>query len=178
MRALARLALAGLLLAATAAPAAASQCVYAAYRDGVTLLLNRCTECRMAELERQRPGDIRPIRRSVVVGARRTVPSPFPGKGRTRLVDERPCRAAAAETQATTATAPDGRACVKLHRLHDGRIAAVNGCRACRSVLVARKPAKGGANHQGSYSIAPGGTLPLDGRGFASARIMSDSPCR
>jgi len=165
-----------LILLVAATPAEAGECVFAAFRDGGTVLINRCAECRIAELERVRLGAERPSERSVVVPARSTVQSPFRGKARTRLLRDRACRQAP-QQDATTAAAPDGRTCVNLHRLRDGSVAAINGCGSCRSILLERKTAEGQAK-QSSYNLAARGRLPVQARGYASARILSDSPCR
>lgn len=94
-RALLLLALLSALLSGAPAQAHAAGieplCVLLFSDEGGETLINRCQACREVTLQRLREGEGIPNVRSLMLPGEATVPTPFRGPGRTRVLGERTC---------------------------------------------------------------------------------------
>lgn len=153
-------------------PVQASQCVGIAHQKGQEVLVNSCGSCRVVDIERRRPGMDKPTNHTYTLPSGVPLPLSFRGPGSTRVSTEKPC-----ENMATPqSNADDGKACVSFQQNPKAGTVMLNGCNACRLVVVERIDATGGEKHN-RYSLVGNSYLPVHADGAASARIVSDGPC-
>ncbi|MCB2101445.1 MAG: hypothetical protein KDE22_11280 [Rhodobacterales bacterium] len=170
------LALAALVLLAPA-PAAAETCARLMQDRGQTFLVNACNECRMVTVKRSRPGSSAPTHRRFTLPAKTHQVLSFRGPGHTRIGEDTSCHLPG-ETAENLPNVNDGQRCIQLMRLPgDAGIGASNTCRECRAVIIERS-SSGKVSRRKTYSIAPGGTLPVPDEGFSKVKLLGESDCR
>ena len=155
------------------------KCVRLGTQAGREILINPCPACRIVRLERKRPGGAFPAQRTYTVPERSRVTLSFRGPGRTRILSDGPCRGAAPE-DAGEESPGDGRQakCIHFRRTKGGPVVLVNGCRACRAVVVERA-GPGGARKTQTFAVAGGSSVPVARPGApVQARIVAEKPCR
>ncbi|MDP6573776.1 MAG: hypothetical protein QGI06_09745 [Rhodospirillales bacterium] len=152
--------------------AKALRCVRLAKRSGREIVVNACGTCRIVKVSRKRPGSNPASSRTYTMARSSTMPLPFRGPGRTRLLGDQPCKG----KDASPAEASD-RQCVALRKNKTGKTVLVNGCEVCRKVSLERIHANGERTVQ-FYTIARNAYVPAPPRGARSARVLSDQNCR
>ena len=103
----------------------------------------------------------------------------YPGESRGPILSDGPCRGATPE-DAGEASPGDGRQakCIHFRRTKGGPVVLVNGCRACRAVVVERA-GPGGARKTQTFAVAGGSSVPVARPGApVQARIVAEKPCR
>jgi hypothetical protein len=150
----------------------ALSCVRLAKRSGREIVVNTCGACRVVKVSRKRPGSNPASSRSYTVARSSSMPLPFRGPGRTRLLGDSPCRG----KEAPVAEISD-RQCVGLRKNGKGKTVLVNGCQVCRTVKLERIHATGQRTVQ-TYTIARYAYVPASPRGAKEARVLSDQNCR
>lgn len=168
----------GVLIAATmwsAAAEAQKSCIRLQIGEMRKVLLNVCSACRTIKVEHKRPGAATPIFRNYTMGPTSRLPLPFRGPGRTRIVAEGACPRPGGDS-AQGATEKEGGTCVRLVNARGGKMALVNQCKTCRSV-VAERIDQGGRRTQQTVVVAGRAAVPLAREGAAQARIVSQRPC-
>jgi len=173
-------ALAVLIVAALWSGAAQAQkksCIRLQIGEGSKVLLNVCPTCRTIKVEHKRPGADAPIFRDYTMGPTSRLPLPFRGPGRTRVIAEGACAKPGGADDAPGATGKEGETCVRLVNARGGKLALVNQCKECRSV-VAERVHRGGQRTRQTLVIAGRAAVPLAREGAAQARIVSQRPCR
>ena len=143
-----------------------------AKRSGREIIVNTCGTCRVVKVSRKRPGSNPARSRSYTLARSSSMPLPFRGPGRTRLLVDQPCRG----KEAPLAEAAD-RQCVGLRKNEKGNTVLVNGCEVCRKVKLERIRANGERTVQ-LYTIARNAYVPAPPRGATTARVLSDQNCR
>ena len=150
----------------------ALSCVRLAKRSGREIVVNTCGACRVVKVSRKRPGSNPASSRSYTLARSSSMPLPFRGPGRTRLLGHSPCRG----KEAPVAEVSDRR-CVGLRKNGKGKTVLVNGCQVCRTVKLERIHATGQRSIQ-TYTIARNAYVPAPPRGAKEARVLSDRNCR
>ncbi len=170
-------ALGGLMAVAMWSGAAEAQksCIRLQVGETRKVLLNVCPACRTIKVEHKRPGAATPIFRNYTMGPTSRLPLPFRGPGRTRIVAEGACPRPGGDS-AQGATGKEGGTCVRLVNARGGKLALVNQCKACRSV-VAERVHRGGRRTQQTLLVAGRSAVPLAREGAARAWIVSQRPC-
>ncbi len=172
-------ALAGLIAAALWSGAAEAQkksCIRLQVGEGPKVLLNVCPACRTIKVEHKRPGAATPIFRDYTMGPTSRLPLPFRGPGRTRVIAEGACARPGGADSAPGETGKEGGTCVRLVNARGGKLALVNQCKGCRSV-VAERIHQGGQRTQQTVVVAGRAAVPLAREGAARAWIVSQRPC-
>ncbi len=155
------------------------RCVRLATQAGREILVNACQACRIVHLERKRPGGGFPAQRTYTVPESSRVTLSFRGPGRTRILSEGPCRAAApGETGEQTPGETREAKCIHFRQSMGGPVVLFNSCQACRAVVVERAGPAGARNRQ-TFAVAGGSSVPLARPGApVQARIVTEKPCR
>ncbi len=172
--------LAGLIAAilwSGAAEAQKKSCIRLQVGEGRKVLLNVCPTCRTIKVEHKRPGAAAPVFRDYTMGPSSRLPLPFRGPGRTRVIAEGGCAKPGGAEEAPGETGKDGETCVRLVNARGGKLALVNQCKDCRSV-IAERVHRSGQRTQQTLLVAGGAAVPLAREGAAQARIVSQRPCR
>ncbi len=170
MRVLLLVLLAMLVLAWPRAAAAGGQCISAVNRVQGDVLVNRCNECRIAEITHKRRGNGFPLRRSYRIPASGKMELSFRGSGKTRVIMDSPCDAEEAATEA-----PD-KDCAKLAKSKNGLPVLINACTVCRGVVLERSASNGSKRRQ-VFTMTARSMLPLKTLGAAKLEIVSELPC-
>ncbi len=171
MRALFLALLAALILGWSDSAAAASKCIRAVNQVQGDVLINRCNECRVVKITHKRRGQGFPLTRSYRVPASGKMELSFRGSGKTRVVNDTPCDAEPAATEAPAKN------CAKLARRKDGTPALVNGCSVCRGVVLERTGSNGSRRRQ-VFTMTGRSMLPVATLGAARLAIVSELPCK
>lgn len=153
----------------------ASACVVHRDGPGREELYNSCAECRIAKVERTRPGSTFPVSRTYTIPPKSRTQLSFRGPGQTRVVSDTPCDIPDT-TQVNPANVP-APTCTQLMRRADGAMLAANVCDSCR-LMVLERSMPNGQTEQQSFVIAARGTVPVPSQGATRARILTDSVCR
>lgn len=166
-----------ILLAINWTPPATGAETCVVHRDGPgrELLYNACNECRIAKVERTRPGSTFPASRTYTIPPKSRTQLSFRGPGQTRIVSDTAC-----DIPAPTAVTPAQQAaptCTQLMRRGDGMMVAANLCESCRSMVLERSMPDG-STQQETFLIDGRGTVPVPSLGAARARILTDGACR
>ena len=162
--------LAMLVLAWPRAAAAGSQCVSAVNRVQGDVLVNRCNECRIAEITHQRRGNGFPLRRSYRIPASGKMELSFRGSGKTRVILDKPCDADEATTEAPATN------CAKLAKRKNQKPVLVNTCTFCRGVVLERSASNGSKRRQ-VFTMTGRSMLPISALGATKLEIVSELPC-
>lgn len=162
------------VLVLDAKPAQANQCVAITRQQGQEVLVNSCGSCRTVDIERRRPGMEKPTSHSYTLPSGTPLPLSFRGPGSTRISAEKPCDNTPAPQG--NANADDGKECVTFQQNPKAGPVMLNGCNACRLVVLARIDAAGGEKFN-RYTVVANSYVPVRAEGAASARIVSDGPC-
>ena len=170
MRVLLLVLLAMLVLAWPRAAAAGGQCVSAVNRVQGDVLVNRCNECRIAEITHKRRGNGFPLQRTYRIPASGKMELSFRGSGKTRVVLDKPC-----DADETTAEAP-AKDCAKLAKADNGLPVLINACTVCRGVVLERSASNGSKRRQ-VFTMTGRSMLPLKILGAAKMEIVSELPC-
>lgn len=155
---------------ARALPTGHDNCVDVVTARGAEYLVNRCGQCRTAEVERQRPGMEKPTQHTYTLPTGAPLQLSFLGPGFTRVRSDRACPG----TTRREASADDGQACVSLQRSPQSGPVMLNECNGCRQVVLQRF---GADTTQNKYLLAGRSYMPIQANGAAGARILSDGPC-
>lgn len=87
-----------IIVAALVIPASGARaelpCVWLVPTDNGEVLVNRCSSCREATVERRRLGQGTPTIRGLQLAGTSTMASPFRGPGQSRLLGDRACPSA------------------------------------------------------------------------------------
>ncbi|MGB0670628.1 MAG: hypothetical protein ACPGNT_03975 [Rhodospirillales bacterium] len=161
-----------LLAPANAAPLS---CVNLVSNQGRPTLINRCNECRIATLERKRPGDQVPITRHYTMPASAKVEGIYHGSGRARITDDRSCSEPTAESaDANGVQSADGQNCIGLQATDSGMVA-INSCNACRVAVVERLSR--GSQTRATVSVGPRSYAAMSRDGALQARVVAEAAC-
>lgn len=158
---------------------AGTACVVQRQTEGRELLYNACGECRVATVERQRPGEGFPISRKYTIPGNSVTQMSFRGPGSTRITGDAACDTAARKDQsaASPKVAPASPSCTQMIRRGDGTLAAANSCQDCRSVTIERVDARGASTSE-VYAIDARQSVPVDPMGAVRAKIIGETGCR
>jgi hypothetical protein len=151
------------------AQAKAAKCVRLGKSGGRETLTNRCEECRIVKLQRRRPGGDFPAVRTVTVPDLARIELSFRGPGRTRIVSDQSCQAAA-QTQKD-----DGQRCIQVKAMRNGTLALINQCAVCRMAVV-QLSVRGGGRKMQTMAVAARSAVPVGGAG--QARVLTEKSCR
>ena len=157
----------------------ASKCGRISKKLGREILSNSCSQCRIIQVQRKRPGAAAPISRVLTVAPRTHTELSFRGPGQSRIMSDRPCKGADQGPQTST-PAEDGKSCIQMRRTQTaGKVGLelLNTCNACRTAVIERIDSKGGRRSQ-NIVIASRSAIALQALGAAGARILSEKPCR
>lgn len=146
----------------------AAKCVRLGKSGGRETLINRCGDCRKVKLQRRRPGGNFPTARTITVPELSQIELSFLGPGRTRIVSDQSCRAAADPRD-------DGQRCTRLKVMKNGTLALVNQCAICRIAVVERAQ-PGGGRKMRTVVLAARAAVPIAGQG--QARVLTEKSCR
>jgi hypothetical protein len=138
------------------------------------VLLNRCGQCNEITVEHIRPGANFPSSRIILVPARGRAPLPFRGPGRTRITSERPCPASAGQPLGEPAETPLH--CIGFTEARPGSPILVNGCSACRSIVVENADPAGNRTRR-AFTLQPKSAAAVTVATGSKARIVRDGPC-
>ena len=166
--------LTGAISISFAQSAGANQCVGINHQRGQEVLVNTCGSCRVVDIERRRPGMDKPTNHTYTLPTGVPLPLSFRGPGSTRVSSEKPCDNMAAPQG--NANADDGKQCVTFQQNPKAGTVMLNGCNACRLVVVERTDSAGGEKHN-RYSLVGNSYLPIRAERSTGARIVSDGPC-
>lgn len=147
----------------------AAKCVRLGKSGGRETLTNRCGECRIVKLQRRRPGGNFPAVRTVTVPDLARIELSFRGPGRTRILSDQSCRAAAQSQK------DDGQRCIQVKAMRNGRLALINQCAVCRMAVV-QISVRGGGRKMQTMAVAARAAVPVGGAG--QARVLTEKPCR
>ncbi len=149
-----------------------SQCVTLTGGNGNKKLINRCPVCRLASVERVRPGDTAPVYRKFTLPKNSRISVSFYGPGRSRVVSDVPCAGTGKRNRQTVSKAGT---CVRFDRKGNGLVLA-NSCQVCRAVMLERT-AKDGSRRNQSFTITARSAVPVAARGTVSAKILNEMTC-
>lgn len=148
----------------------AGQCVRAVNRLEGDVLVNQCSECRIAHIEHQRRGQNFPLTRSYRIPERGKMELSFKGSGKTRVLSDGPC------DPEMPAAAEEVKDCAMLARRKNGEPALVNACPVCRGVVIERLAGNGRRDRE-TFALSPRTLLPIAQRGATQIKIVSEQPC-
>ena len=146
------------------------KCIGLVREAGREVLYNACSSCRMANVQRKRPGQGFPVTRTYRLAKRSRQTLPFRGSGQTRILADTACGESTPEQL-------QNQKCVRFHRFPNGTPGLFNECPACRIVEIERE-APSGARTRTTYSVTNRSYVPLQTKGAKIARIVSDKACR
>lgn len=149
----------------------AMQCLVIDRQSGFETIVNLCQECRTANVQHKRPGQVA-IHRQMPVPGGAKVQLPFRGPGKTRISSETYCGNKNPALQLET-----DRKCVSIKPLKNAGMTLVNVCEKCRQVVIERVGGSGRASR--SVNAVNGRSyVPLPRDGANSARILDERACR
>ncbi|HEC90975.1 MAG TPA: hypothetical protein ENI55_04850 [Alphaproteobacteria bacterium] len=149
-----------------------SQCVTLVGGNGNKRLINRCPVCRIAGVERMRPGDSVPVYRKFTLPKNSRISVSLYGPGRSRIISDTPCAAAGKRNRQIVRKAGT---CVRFNR-NGGSLVLANSCQVCRSVLLERTATDRSRSNQ-SFAIAARSVVPVAANGSVSAKIINERSC-
>ncbi len=149
-----------------------SQCVTLVGGNGNKKLINRCPVCRVAKVERMRPGAAAPVYRKFTLPKNSRISVSLYGPGRSRVISDLPCAGAGKRNKQAISKAGT---CVRFSRKGDNLVL-VNSCQVCRSVMLERTNKDRSRKNQ-SFAIAARAIVPVTARGSVSAKIINEMSC-
>ncbi len=158
----------------------ASRCARLLPRDGREVIVNNCSQCRIVNITRKRPGIAAPVSRSFNVQPKSTLQVPFRGPGRSRVTSVLPCRGEDGAAINLVNPGPQKKTanvCVSLEQAKAGGIVLVNKCRACKAVLVERQNRLGGKAKRQAYKMAPQSVQAVSSKGAARVGLLAEVNC-
>ncbi len=174
------LALGAAVLSPAAADAAANQCARLLPTGGREVIINQCSQCRIVNITRKRPGNAVPVSRSFTVLGKSQMTVPFRGPGRSRITSELPCKGEPGAAENLADPNPLKRkpkACVGMEQTPGGGIALVNTCRVCKAALIERRNRTGGGGKRQAYKVSPKSALEVLPKGSAQIVLLAEVDC-
>lgn len=158
----------------------ASRCARLIPQGGREVIVNNCSQCRIVNITRKRPGIPAPVSRSFNVQPKSTLQVPFRGPGRSRVTSVLPCkgeRGAAINLVNPGLQKKTAKVCVSLEQAKAGGIVLVNKCRACKAVLVERQNRLGGKAKRQAYKMAPQSVQAVSSKGATRVGLLAEVNC-
>ncbi|HJO69191.1 MAG TPA: hypothetical protein QF804_05860 [Rhodospirillales bacterium] len=149
---------------------AAAQCVRVQRRQYGENLVNACDLCATVKIEHRRPGAQFPTFRDYTLPTGSTLPLPFRGGGKTRILTERACGG-------DTLQNPASDRCVQFRPVNATVSVLLNPCAKCRAVVVARGNGAGGRSIE-TMAIAPKSYVQIAANITNRPQIISEKSCR
>lgn len=176
---------AGLALGVTAlsplaADAAANKCTRLLPTGAREVIINQCSQCRIVNITRKRPGNAVPVSRSFTVLGQSQMTVPFRGPGRSRITSELPCKGDPGAAINLIDPAPKKKApkvCVALEKSKDGGVLLVNSCAVCKAAMIERRNRAGGNPKRQAYRVEAKSSLPVPQNGAAKVGYLAEVDC-
>lgn len=176
---------AGLALGVTAlsplaADAAANKCTRLLPTGAREVIINQCSQCRIVNITRKRPGNAVPVSRSFTVLGQSQMTVPFRGPGRSRITSELPCKGETGAAENLADPNPRKRkpkVCVGMEETPGGGIALVNKCSVCKAALIERRNRTGGEGKRQAYKVSPKSAVEVLSRGAAQIALLAEVDC-
>ena len=159
---------------ADSVPRTGGHCVDLRKSQGIEYLVNSCGRCQIVEVERNRPGMVKPTQHSYTLPTGSPLQLSFLGPGDTRVRKERSCDKTASQPN----IADDGKTCVSLQKNASKGMVLLNSCSVCRLAIVERLGLRDGdPNGHRPYALTARSIIPIKSQGATGARIVRDGPC-
>ncbi len=158
----------------------AKRCARLVPRGGREIIINDCSQCKVVNITRKRPGIAVPVSRTFNVQPKSTFPVPFRGPGRSRVTSVLPCRGEKGAARNLVDDKPIKRtpkACVSLAKGKAGGIVLVNECKACKAVLIERQGGSGRTPRRQAYKMAAQSVQVVSSNGATRVGLITEINC-